>query len=223
LTRRGRFGSAILYRYYAGIPAVGYEWAYGPGASAGLLPTNDGLTCVFVGSTARRMRGLRRDLGTEQAFRSLLATAAAPLAQRVMEATPAGRMHGWAAHAGYLRRAWGPGWALIGDAGYFKDPISTHGMTDALRDAELLADQILEAIGGDTPQAVALARYQAMRDRLSNRLFEATEAVASYDWDLVRVRSLLRGISAAMSDEVDHLRMLPDQSLRPVTSSNGTP
>ena len=222
LILRGRFGSAMLYRHYAGIPAVGYEWAYGPGAAAGLLPTNEGLTCVFVGAAPQRMRGLRH-LGAEHAFRTLLATAAAPLAQRVTAATPAGRMHGWAAHAGYLRRAWGPGWALVGDAGYFKDPISTHGMTDALRDAELLANQILESIAGVTPHAVAMARYQAERDQLSGQLFEATEAIASYDWDLVRVRSLLRRISAAMSDEIDHLRVLPNQSRNPVNSSRGKP
>ncbi len=43
-----------------------------------------------------------------------------------------------------MRRSWGPGWALVGDAGYYKDPITTHGMTDALSDAELLADAIID-------------------------------------------------------------------------------
>lgn len=55
---------------------------------------------------------------------------------------------------GFFRRAWGPGWALVGDAGYFKDPLTAHGITDALRDAELLARAILA--GGDE----ALASYQ---------------------------------------------------------------
>ena len=41
---------------------------------------------------------------------------------------------------GFLRQAYGPGWALVGDAGYFKDPLTAHGITDALRDAELLAN-----------------------------------------------------------------------------------
>ena len=64
---------------------------------------------------------------------------------------------------------------MVGDAGYFKDPITTHGMTDALRDAELLTDEILETLTGIVPEAVALARYQATRERLSSRLFEANE------------------------------------------------
>jgi flavin-dependent dehydrogenase len=122
-------------------------------------------------------------------------------------------MHGWAALPGFVRRSWGPGWALVGDAGYFKDPITTHGMTDALRDAELLADEILETLTGVTPEAVAMARYQATRDRLSNRLFDATEAVASYAWDLVQVRAYLRNVSSAMRDEVDHLATLPDRRM----------
>jgi 2-polyprenyl-6-methoxyphenol hydroxylase-like FAD-dependent oxidoreductase len=42
--RQGRSRSAVLYRYVAGVPADGYQWAYGAGA--GLIPTNDGQTCV---------------------------------------------------------------------------------------------------------------------------------------------------------------------------------
>ena len=49
----------------------------------------------------------------------------------------------WSGHAGYMRQSYGPGWALVGDAGYFKDPISAHGLTDALRDAELLARAVI--------------------------------------------------------------------------------
>jgi 2-polyprenyl-6-methoxyphenol hydroxylase-like FAD-dependent oxidoreductase len=96
----------------------------------------------------------------------------------------------------------------VGDAGYFKDQLTTHGMTDALRDAELLADELLDLLRGAVPEAVALARYQATRDRLSRGLFDATERAASYAWDLDEVRVLLRRVSSAMSDEVDHLQAL---------------
>ena len=72
----------------------------------------------------------------------------------------------------------GPGWALVGDAGYFKDPITAHGITDALRDAEILARAVSPA---PTP---ALGRYQATRDALSLPLFEATDAIAALDWSL---------------------------------------
>ena len=211
IRRRGQAASAVLYRHHADIRATGYEWAYGIGAAAGFLPTNDDMTCVFVGTTRGRIRRLVRRHGTEQTFRILLDEAAPRLAERAAAGPSAGRMFGWPGLPGFVRQSWGPGWALVGDAGYYKDPLTTHGMTDALRDAELLADELLEALAGVTPEAAALARYQATRDRLSRRLFEATEQIASYNWDLGDVRTLLRQVSAAMTEEVDYLGALPDR------------
>lgn len=211
VVRQGQSLSAILYRYYADVRPTGYEWAYAVGSGAGLIPTNDGLTCVFVATTPARMRDLRR-CGTERAFATLLAETAPGLADRVLPAEPVGAMHGWPGAAGFVRQSWGPGWALVGDAGYYKDPITTHGITDALRDAELLAGAILETPAGTAP--ASFARYQATRDRLSSRVFEATEAVASYRWSLDDVRVLLREVSSAMRDEVDHVGSLPDLGVR---------
>lgn len=195
VVRRDRSRSAVLYRYYADVRATGYEWAYGPGAGAGLIPTNEGLTCVFVATTPTRMRSLRRD-GTDRAFAVLLADTGL-----MVDGSPVGPMHGWAGAAGFVRQAWGPGWALVGDAGHYKDPITTHGMTDALRDAELLAD----ALTSTEPRDPALATYQAIRDRLSGALADATDRVASYAWTLDEVRVLLRQVSAAMRAEVEYL------------------
>ena len=104
--------------------------------------------------------------------------------------------------------------ALVGDAGYFKDPITTHGMTDALRDAELLVDALLAVLGG-AAEGAALAGYQATRDRLSSHLFQVTDEVAAYDWDTDRVQTLLRRVSSAMSDEVDHLQARPPRRATP--------
>ena len=202
--RQGRHASALLYRYYEGLPTEGYEWFYAPGTGAGLIPTNAGQTCAFVSTTPVRMRALRRG-GTEEAFSTLLHLAGGPLAERTLEARPASRLHGWAGHPGYVRRAHGPGWALVGDAGYFKDPITTHGMTDALRDAQLLADAVVATSSGQMLEQVAMASYQAARDHLSHQLFDATEAVAAYDWDTPTIQRLLREVSASMSDELDHL------------------
>ena len=73
-----------------------------------------------------------------------------------------GKLRAFAGTAGFLRRATGPGWALIGDAGYFRDPITAHGITDALREAEFLVQAIRS---GDA----ALAGYQERRDaRVAN-------------------------------------------------------
>ena len=88
---------------------------------------------------------------------------------------------------GHLRRASGPGWALVGDAGYFKNTITAHGLTDALRDAELLARAITAATAGNGDQAEPLADYQTTRDRLSLPLFTITDAIAAYTWDAGQV------------------------------------
>jgi len=206
---KGSSASAVLYRYLTDLPAAGYEWAYGEGAAAGLIPTNDS-TCVFVATTPARMHSLRSS-GAEQAFATLLASAAPSLVDRVADAKRATSLRGWGGIPGYLRRGWGDGWALVGDAGYFKDPITTHGMTDALRDAELLADAVLAVLSG-CGEASAFEAYEGTRDRLSRDMFDVTEAVAAYDWSLHKVRHLLRDVSAAMSAEVDHL-----QTLRPLS------
>jgi flavin-dependent dehydrogenase len=208
VSRLGNSAGGCLYRYFHDLPAEGYEWSYGDRAAAGFLPTNDA-TCVFVGATPARIRSLRRN-GAERAFTALLASTGPALVDRVADATPADRIHGWSGAVGYLRRCWGPGWALVGDAGYFKDPITTHGMTDALRDAELLADAVLALLSG-CEEASVMPAYERTRDRLSRDMFNVTEAVAAYDWTLDELRHLLREVSSAMGDEVDHLQSLPQR------------
>ena len=95
-----------------------------------------------------------------------------------------------------MRRATGPGWALVGDAGYYKDPLSAHGITDALRDAELLARGVIDG---------SITEYQRERDRLSSGLFEIVDELAGFAWDAERVRDLLLSLSASMTDEIEAL------------------
>lgn len=151
------------------------------------------------------MRTLRQT-GAEEAFSALLAHAGVELPDRMAAAVPIGRLHGWAGLPGHLRQCWGPGWALVGDAGYFKDPITSHGITDALRDAELLSDALVDSMSGLLPAPESFGRYQVTRDRLSGRFFAATEAVAAYDWNSDTVGDLVREVSAAMGDEVELLQ-----------------
>jgi hypothetical protein len=81
-------------------------------------------------------------------------------------------------------------------------------MTDALRDAELLAQAVLT--GADDPAIAlpALAAYERTRDELSLPLFRITERIAGYHWSLEEVRALLRALGSAMKPEVDHLTAL---------------
>jgi flavin-dependent dehydrogenase len=113
----------------------------------------------------------------------------------VAAATQTARFRGFAGIRGYYRRPWGDGWALVGDAGYFRDPITTHGITDAFRDAELLA----RAVSGQS----SLPEYERTRDRVSRDLFEVTDRIASYRWTQDELRRDLREVSKAMKAEVD--------------------
>ena len=216
VVRQGTAASGMLYRYFSGLDTEGYEWGYAASAAAGLIPTNDQLTCVFVGTSRDRMHALRRG-GVERAFTALFASAVPAFTERLRAATPVGNPRGWGGMPGYVRSSYGPGWVLVGDAGFFKDPVTAHGITDALRDAELVADQLVEALSGGVPEALAMGRYQATRDLLSRRLIAATEAVAGYDWDTEGVQALVRHVSSAMSDEVEYLqargrRLAPEPS-----------
>ena len=88
---------------------------------------------------------------------------------------------------------------LVGDAGYFKDPLTAHGITDALRDAELVANAI--AAGTDE----ALTGYQAERDEASLELFDTTDAIASFNWDLPGVRLQHERLARSMAREAREL------------------
>jgi flavin-dependent dehydrogenase len=79
-----------------------------------------------------------------------------------------------------LRRAAGPGWALVGDAGYHRDAVTGYGITDAYRDAELVAVAIDRALRGDTDDGTALAEYGRQRDRALRETFDVTCALAAY-------------------------------------------
>jgi flavin-dependent dehydrogenase len=142
------------------------------------------------------MRDLRFDLAA--GFYEILGDTA-PSVAAAMGAAFVGSYRGFAGHPGFLRPAWGPGWALVGDAGYFKDPITAHGISDALRDAELVARAVLS--GTDE----ALAHYQAVRDDLSVPLFTITDEIASFDWDLPRLQALHKSLSDEMTREMLHL------------------
>lgn len=214
VTRASTATSAFAYGYWTGVEADGYEWCFRPGSSAGLIPTGGGRTCVFVGMPPERFTAdVRRDLG--DSLSHVLSETSPSVAERVAEGERVGPVRGFAGMLGWLRRPWGPGWALVGDAGYFKDPTTAHGITDALRDAQLLASALHRALTGAATPSAALAGYERVRDELSLPLFEMTDAVASFDWTLDEVQQLHLAMSEVMQREVE---MLNDVHARPGTS-----
>jgi flavin-dependent dehydrogenase len=201
----GTGASGSVYGYYEGLPADGFHWYFHNGVAAGTIPTNGDRHCVFVSVPQEAFAATFRG-GLEGGFRKA-ATANSPrLYDDISRARLVGRLRGFSGGAGYLRQAHGAGWALVGDAGYFKDPLTAHGISDALRDAELLARALLR----DCPRA--LERYQEERDTLSRPLFDATDAIATFKWDLDEVRQHHVRLSNAMQRECAHVAGLSTAS-----------
>ena len=190
-----------IYGYWHGIPAEGNRWFYAAGASVGTIPTNDSETCVFALLPGGALHG-RSEHGLAELHRETLEKVSLCLAAEVAAAEPRSGLRAFAGIPGFLRRSAGPGWALVGDAGYFRDPITAHGITDALRDAELLARAI--SAGGDD----ALACYQADRDALVRGLLDLTDRLASFAWTLDEAKQLHRALSREMKAEVEWILAL---------------
>ncbi|RUW26460.1 hypothetical protein EOA38_27070, partial [Mesorhizobium sp. M1E.F.Ca.ET.041.01.1.1] len=110
----------------------------------------------------------------------------------------------------------GPGWALVGDAGFFRDPLTAHGISDALRDAAGLAHAVLDG------SAAAFAAWQQERDRFANQILDTTDAVAGFDWTLADIGERHRRFSAVMKAEVQALAGQPMPVLR-ASSAKGRP
>ncbi len=197
----GTSASGCAFGYFEDIADDGSHWHFVEGAAAGRIPTNNGQHCVFASVPGHQFAGMFRS-NIEQAFMSVLAANSAQLAAEASGARLIGRLRGFAGFRSYMRRSFGPGWALVGDAGYFKDPLTAHGITDALRDAELLTHAILEN------RSDALAAYQQERDALSRALFEVTDSIASFRWNLDEVKELHARLSTSMRAECERIALL---------------
>jgi flavin-dependent dehydrogenase len=188
--------AAVYYAYWSDLPTDGVETFIraegGRGWSA--IPTNDGLTCVVVGWPESQFATNRAD--AEGAY--LRSFDLAPeFAERIRGARRETRLVGSGTLRGFFRVPYGPGWALVGDAGYHKHPITAFGITDAFRDAEALA----AAFGSED----AMGAWQRMRDESSLPMYELTCDFATLEPPPPEMQSLFAAIQrdqAAMDDFV---------------------
>jgi len=185
------------FSYWSGVPDFGLEMYLRDRRLILAFPADAGLLAVFVAWPASMLPQVRADIPRH----FMEAVHAAPeLAERVRSGRQEDRFYGASDLPNFLRRPYGPGWALVGDAGCHKDPFLALGMCDALRDAELLANALDEAFTGAQPLDEALAGYHQARDRSTlhdyhvNALLARTMAAPE---QLLRLRAEVRGDPAA--------------------------
>ncbi|UMG91808.1 NAD(P)/FAD-dependent oxidoreductase [Nocardioides sp. TF02-7] len=173
--------ASTYYAYVGGVPWPALEFHVGPRAYAGAFPTHDGLACVWL-CRPTSLTGALRHAGRTRpaAFVRALDELAPDLGARVRAGRLHGPVRGWDSPPNRVRRAHGPGWSLVGDAGYYRDPVTGQGMTDAFRDAELLADALDRVLTGTDAEAAALAAYERERDAALAETLRLTEQMTRF-------------------------------------------
>ncbi|HUG07635.1 MAG TPA: NAD(P)/FAD-dependent oxidoreductase [Acidimicrobiia bacterium] len=199
--------NAIHYSYFEGIDFPGFWFQFTPGVNTGLIPTNEGRCLVFAGRPTELRARFTSDPDAE--FGRLLEQGGLDLAERVAAGARVERFYGTSGLSGFIRQAWGPGWVLVGDAGYTKDPISAHGISDALRDAELCARALDRAVLDPSDESEALDWYETLRDSLSETLFQQSEELARFEWSPEEASARMRVISDEVRAECETMLSLP--------------
>jgi flavin-dependent dehydrogenase len=150
-----------FFSYWSGVVAEGLELHVRANRVIFAFPTHDDRFAVFVAWPMAEQRAVQADLA--RAF--MAAVDLVPeLAERVRSGRQEERFYGATNLPNFLRKPYGPGWALVGDAGCHKDPYLALGICDAFRDAELLADAVDEGFSGRRPFDDALADYERKRN-----------------------------------------------------------
>jgi flavin-dependent dehydrogenase len=167
-----------FYSYWSGVGSSGFEVFVRPPFGMAAFPTHDDLTLVIVGLPQDAFDVARGDV--EGTF--LRAVDSAPtLGDRVRSGRREERFRTASALAGYFRKPYGPGWAVVGDAGYHLHPITAQGITDAFVDAERLTDALDTAFTEASTYADAMTAYQAARDEQAMPMYEMTFDFAQVD------------------------------------------
>jgi flavin-dependent dehydrogenase len=153
--------TCYFFSYWSDIPATGLEIYARRNRAIFAFPTNGGLFAVFIAWPISEQSVVQSDV--ERHFLTAL-DLAPELAARVRAGRRAERFMGAANLPNFLRKPYGSGWALVGDAGCHKDPFMALGICDALRDAELLARAIDEGLSARRPLELALSEYEHRRN-----------------------------------------------------------
>jgi 2-polyprenyl-6-methoxyphenol hydroxylase-like FAD-dependent oxidoreductase len=190
---------AGYYSYWSGLPMDGhYEIYVRERRGFGAAPTHDGLTLIVGGWPYAEFEANKRNI--ERTFLEMLDLAPA-LASRVRGARREAPFVGMPV-PNFFRTPFGPGWVLVGDAGYTKDPITAQGISDAFCDAERCSAALDAALCGERSFDDALREFQRQRDEQAMPMYELTCQLASFTPpppEMQQVLGAILGNQAAMN------------------------
>ncbi len=200
---------ALFYTYVDGVDWRRFEFHISAGAFAGVFPSHGGQACVWLTRPTPLLADIRRaGKRRAQGFGAALHRVAPELGARVSAGRIVSPIRGWIAPPSYVKQAFGTGWSLVGDAGYFRDPITGHGITDAFRDAELLSLALDKALREPRLERDALMHYATTRDTALSETFELTRKLTRFP-EPTRFVELQIQLSEALDREAQMLASLP--------------
>jgi flavin-dependent dehydrogenase len=196
--------SPAYYAYWSGLPTDGFDTYIRAESDRGwaAIPTHNDLTCVVQAWPQSEFAANRKNVEGNYLKTFELAPA---FAERIRGAKRETRFVGTGDLPGFFHKPYGRGWALVGDAGYHKHPITAFGITDAFRDAEALASALDDAFAGRRPYDDAMADYQRARDAEALPIFEFTCDFAKIEPPPPEMQQLfgaMQGNQEAMDDFV---------------------
>lgn len=184
-------GTAVWYSYWADTGLRELTFTRQQGCELFVVPTNDDLVNVLVGVKEEQFHEFRADIEGNY-HRGM---------ERFPEYAPqirAGRrveqFYGTRYTRQFLRKPYGDGWALIGDAAYHKDPIAGIGITDAFRQVDVLVDAIDAGLSGRRSMSLAMASYHAWRDQTFIPVLEYISRIHTLDEFPPEILAVIRAL-----------------------------
>jgi 2-polyprenyl-6-methoxyphenol hydroxylase-like FAD-dependent oxidoreductase len=209
VVERRPVSGGVQYAYYGGVAWQGIEMFIADRSLVGVFPTHDEQACIWIGRpTAEARLARQRARNSTEAFTDHLELAAPELASRLRTGERVSPVGGMLRMPNQRRRAYGLGWALVGDAAYHRDAVTGYGISDAYRDAEFLAVAIDDHLRGVVDEPTALAGYQRRGQTAARDVFDVTCALAAYP-PVDEFVALQRQLSRAIDVEATALAALP--------------
>ena len=160
------------YTYWSGLDTGGAQLCLNGKTGLLAFPTHDGMTCLAIMRPIADFHEFRSDIDGN--FKRYAREALPMVGDQLDSAKREEKYIGTADTRNYFRKPYGPGWALVGDAGYHRDPVTGLGIADAFRDAELLASALDDGFSGRAPLEEALADYESKRNEAARPDYERT-------------------------------------------------